>query len=86
MVKDLIDETPMNKQRFLSILKRELSKHEWAQDLVRFERAIQEAEKTLNGSRSCALSASWVLAWKEIGMKGKPTYKGLHAMPEGEVL
>lgn len=72
------------KQQFLSILQRELSKHEWAKDESRFVRAMEAANQTLNGHKTCALSESWVKAWKEIGMKGKPTYKALHALPEGE--
>ena len=69
------------KQRFCDIIERELKKHPWAQGADRLERAMVSVKKTINGSRTCALSESWALAWKEIGMKGKPTYKGIHALP-----
>lgn len=71
------------KQQFLSILRRELSKHEWARDADRLDKAMESAAQTLNGRRTCVIeSESWITAWKEIGMKGKPTYKALHALPE----
>ncbi len=72
---------PPTKQQCLEIMKRELSKHPWAQDKDRLARAMEHVEKTLNGSRICFLTGSWVIAWKEMGFKGKPTYKGLHALP-----
>jgi hypothetical protein len=72
------------KQQFLAVLQRELLKHDWARDDARFAKAMEEVRKTLNGQHNCMLSESWVKAWKEIGMKGKPTYKGLHALPESE--
>lgn len=73
-----------NKQQFLAVLMRELSKYEWAKDETRFAKVTEEVKKTLNGQRNCTLGKSWEVAWKEIGMKGKPTYKGLHALPEGD--
>lgn len=73
------------KQQFLSILQRELSKHEWAKDNVRLIRAMGYAAQTLNGEKTCIIDQpSWIIAWKEIGMKGKPTYKGLHTLPNAD--
>lgn len=73
------------KQQFLSILRRELSKYEWAKDTERLEQAMGYAAQTLNGSKTCRIDGeSWKTAWKEIGMKGKPTYKALHALTESE--
>ena len=74
------------KQQFLAVLRRELSKYDWAKDEARLTRAMGAATHTLNGLKTCAITESWVLAWKEIGMKGKPTYKALHALPEGEAV
>jgi hypothetical protein len=74
------------KQQFLSILRRELSKYDWAKDAARLDNAMEHAAQTLGGRRTCMIDGdSWKTAWKEIGMKGKPTYKGLHALPESEV-
>jgi hypothetical protein len=79
--------TQATKERFLSILQRELSKHEWAKDAERLKRAMEYAAKTLDGHKTCVIdSESWKTAWKEIGMKGKPTYKGLHALPAMEAV
>jgi hypothetical protein len=73
------------KQQFLNILKRELSKYDWAKDPARLAKAMEEATKTINGNKTCIIDgASWKTAWKEIGMKGTPTLKGLCAFPEGE--
>lgn len=70
------------KQRFRAILVREFAKHTWAKDEERYVRGMAAVDATLNGSRSCALTESWVLAWRELGFKGKPTYKALHALPD----
>lgn len=71
----------MSKQQVYNILQREMAKHPWSQEQDRFERAMECVRQTLEGSRICALTESWGVAWKEIGMKGKVTYKGLHALP-----
>jgi hypothetical protein len=73
------------KQQYLIILQRELSKYYWAKDPDRLARTMEYAAQTLNGGKTCRIDGeSWKAAWKEIGMKGKPTYKGLHALPECE--
>lgn len=70
------------KENFRSILLRELSKYEWAKDEARFTKAMDAVDRTLNGTYSCAIDgASWIMAWRECGFKGKPTYKAIHAMP-----
>jgi hypothetical protein len=69
------------KQDVYNILDREMRKHPWAADENRLANAMFAVAKTLIGARTCALTESWVIAWKEIGRKGKPTYKGLHALP-----
>ena len=74
--------TPPTKQRFRAILVREFSTYPWAKDQERYARAMTAVDATLNGSRSCALTESWVVAWKELGLKGKPTYKAIHALPD----
>ena len=75
------------KQQFLTILERELSRYEWAKDPARLAKAMEEAAKTINGNKTCLIDGiSWNTAWKECGMKGKPTFKGLCAMPEGEAI
>lgn len=72
------------KQEFRAILEREFAKYPWSKDAERYATAMAAVDRTLNGTTSCALTESWVLAWKELGLKGKPTYKGLHALPETE--
>lgn len=73
------------KQQVYDIVKRELTKHPWSSDQERFTKALEAVKRTLEGSRSCAFTESWVVAWREIGRKGKPTYKALHALP-GEIV
>jgi hypothetical protein len=72
------------KQQFRAILQREFAKYPWANDPQRYANAMAEVDRTLSGAKSCALTESWALAWKELGLKGKRTYKGLHALPECE--
>src|SRR5205085_285001 len=79
---DTITTPNASKQQFLAALESELAKHEWTKDPERWAHGKAAILATLNGSRSCALSESWAAAWKAIGMKGKPTYKGIHALPE----
>ena len=71
-------------QTFLAVMREKLSAYPWAQaEPDRLERTMGMVEDTLNGSRSCMIDgASWKAAWKAIGMKGKPTYKGLHSLKQ----
>ncbi len=70
------------KQKFAEMLEVELRKYPWSQDADRMARAMEAVRKTLNGSRTCAFTESWLKVWKEIGLKGKPTYKALHQLPD----
>ena len=54
----------------------------WAQEEDRLRAARDAIDSTINGSRRCVLDSIWVEAWKEIGCKGKPTYKTIHALAE----
>jgi hypothetical protein len=71
-------------QTFLAVMREKLSAYPWAQaDPGRLEQVMVFVEDTLNGSHSCNIDgASWKAAWKAIGMKGKPTYKGLHSLKQ----
>lgn len=74
--------TQATKQQFLKILEREYGKHAWATDTARLERAMEASKKTLDGSKTCMIDQpSFIVAWRETGHKGKPTYKALHALP-----
>ena len=71
------------KEQFLNHLREKwVSRFGWAHDKTKLENALAEAANTLNGKRTCLIgSPSWVETWRELGLKGKPTYKGLHELP-----
>lgn len=70
------------KQTLRAALEKEVRTKPWCQDEDRFNLAMQAVDKTLNGHYTCALDSVWINAWKEIGCKGKPTYKAIHALNE----
>jgi hypothetical protein len=70
------------KQRFLAVLEREYAKYPWAKEHPERLLAMRASSvATLNGERQCLIDGlAWQTAWWEVGMKGKPTYKGIHAL------
>jgi hypothetical protein len=77
----------MNKAAFLAALRAELvARNAWAvQNPAKLESFMASTETTLNTDRNTVTidSDSFKAAWKTIGGKGKPTYKGLRALPAG---
>jgi hypothetical protein len=78
------EQVAATKKNILKIVEREISKYPWTKEPARFSTMMDAAKATLAGGRQCMLTESWRVAWKEVGLKGKPTYKGLHNLPEGE--
>lgn len=54
----------------------------WSFDKTRMANFTASIDRTLAGGRTCMIDGpACVAAWKSIGGKGMPTYKGLHALP-----
>lgn len=74
----------MNRQSFMSTYRNELiARYPWAQDEAKLEKFMNSCATTIS-----TLSATWnhdgdavIAAWRAIGGKGKPTLKGLRALP-----
>jgi hypothetical protein len=75
------------KQNFIDLLRAKLvTKYDWAKDPARLDVFMEKVRITLTTDRSPVDMLSGVTikeVWKEIGCKGKLTYKALRALPEG---
>ena len=73
----------MTKTKFLTLYRAELvARYSWASDTAKLDRFMQSVSDTIHGSVN-----TWnndgeavISAWKQIGGKGKPTYKALRAL------
>ncbi len=72
----------MTKQQFITIYREKVSALPWAIDSEKLERFMQSASDTIENKTN-----SWnhdgpstIVAWREIGGKGKPTLKALRAL------
>lgn len=74
----------MNKQTFLTNYRAELvARYLWAQDSAKLDKFMASCETTITSG-----AATWnhdgdavTAAWRSVGGKGKPTLKGLRALP-----
>lgn len=77
----------MTKQAFLNAYRALLvSTHAWAQDEAKLNRFMASVEDTI---KTHSRKTSWskdgkaaMMAWREIGGKGKPSYRALRALPD----
>jgi hypothetical protein len=74
----------MNKSEFVSAVLAKMQKYPWAADPEKWAKAKQQVEDNVfKNAKSCLIDGpAWVDSWKEAGLKGKPTYKGIAALPE----
>lgn len=76
----------MTRNAFLALYRAELvARHPWAQDAAKLDKFMSSCAETINTAR-----ATWnhdgdavTAAWRSIGGKGRPTLKGLRALPDG---
>lgn len=76
----------MTQTAFLEALRVELmARYDWTKDAAKLARFMSSAEHTIAGN-----DWTWnhdgeaaTAAWRTIGGKGKPTMKGLRALPKG---
>lgn len=75
------------KHDFLTLLRGELiaryGETGWARDADRLDSAMNKMAETISGTRNLMAidGESVVAAWRGMGLKGKPTFKGLRALP-----
>jgi hypothetical protein len=71
----------MTKQQFITIYREKVSALPWAIDSEKLECFMQSVENTLAGASTWNHDGpSTIVAWREIGGKGKPTLKALRAL------
>jgi hypothetical protein len=74
------------KKKFLEAVSRNLIEcHDWARDPARHAKFMASVIETVNGAKTCSIDGpAFQRAWREVGGKGKPTFKGIHALPDGD--
>jgi hypothetical protein len=62
-----------------------LATYEWAKDSAKLDRFMAGVDETINTDKNKVSldSPMCMQAWRAIGMKGKPTYKAVRALPSG---
>jgi hypothetical protein len=72
----------MNKTAFRAAWIEALKAFPWASDPTKLANFAASIDRTLAGGQTCMIDGpACIAAWKSIGCKGKPTYKGIHALP-----
>lgn len=77
----------MTKEAFLAALREQLKMlygSGWASDEAKLARFMSAVEETIHSPRNIwnMDGPATVAAWRQIGGKGKPTYKALRALPD----
>lgn len=77
----------MTRAAFLTAYRADLwVRYVWAQDTAKLDRFMASVTRTISTTANTwhcdASSASLIAAWRRIGGKGKPTLRGLRALPE----
>jgi hypothetical protein len=75
----------MTRAAYLAAARARIAAHwQWARDQPeKLDSFMGQLEETMKGARNFVAIDSLALteAWREIGGKGRPTYKGLRALP-----
>lgn len=74
--------SPVTRTQFSTALRQCLKEDfPWAADDTKLNNFMASVQTTLEGRKTVIIDGkSFQRAWRSCGLKGKPTYKGLHAL------
>ncbi len=74
----------ITKNVFIEALMPAIMAYPWSSDAVKVATFTAKLRETMNTGRNLVAidGPAFVNAWRAIGGKGKPTYKGLRALPD----